>query len=100
MFIQVEVVGIGYLGLLVLGSTDGDEDYSRNGAGSASNRLTKKGCRVIGLVCEFLITVSGLVSLCLSAGIFTKGTGSHTQRLQKPLIKEYTLNHIRGPTII
>ena len=32
--------------------------------------------------------------------ISNSGAGSRTQRLQYPSVKEYTLNHIRDPTII
>ena len=36
----------------------------------------------------------------LAARASGSGFGVEAQRLQNPLIKEYTLNHIRDPTVI
>ena len=38
--------------------------------------------------------------VCDSGGIAGPGSAASPQRLQEPLIKKYTLNHIRDPAII
>ena len=52
-------------------------------------RLTKLSCKFLGF------WIQGL-----SRSVFRAGGFRVAQRLQYSLIKEYTLNHIRDPTII